>query len=124
MSVSLVKHYLLQHYMISSPCPLRQSGDESTSSGEAEELQCEAYLHLAEVCTRRSRGFRQAPLEWFWLCVHAASLLHEVSWEIKNSIYCFVLTSQRNFYEKNYLVWIVMYEISCCFEFHIPINII
>ncbi|KAK7009611.1 tetratricopeptide repeat protein 28 [Biomphalaria glabrata] len=38
----------------------------------------EAYLGLAEVCTRKSRAFRQSPLEWFWLCVHASSLLSEV----------------------------------------------
>ena len=40
--------------------------------------QVEAYLGLAEVCTRKSRGFRQSPLEWFWLCVHASSLLGQV----------------------------------------------
>lgn len=38
----------------------------------------EAYLGLADVCTRKSRAFRQSPLEWFWLCVHASSLLSEV----------------------------------------------
>ncbi|GFO04981.1 tetratricopeptide repeat protein 28 [Plakobranchus ocellatus] len=38
----------------------------------------ETYLGLAEVCTRKSRAFRQSPLEWFWLCVHASSLLSEV----------------------------------------------
>ncbi|XP_059179318.1 uncharacterized protein LOC131958349 isoform X2 [Physella acuta] len=38
----------------------------------------ETYLGLAEVCTRKSRAFRQSPFEWFWLCVHASSLLSEV----------------------------------------------
>ncbi|BFY97450.1 hypothetical protein BsWGS_00490 [Bradybaena similaris] len=38
----------------------------------------EAYIGLAEVCTRQSRAFRQSPLEWFWLCVHACTLLGEV----------------------------------------------
>ncbi|RUS73540.1 hypothetical protein EGW08_018698 [Elysia chlorotica] len=38
----------------------------------------ETFLGLAEVCTRKSRAFRQSPLEWFWLCVHASSLLSEV----------------------------------------------
>ncbi|XP_070206524.1 uncharacterized protein [Littorina saxatilis] len=35
------------------------------------------YAGLAEVCTRRSRGYRQNPLEWLWLCVHAGALLGE-----------------------------------------------
>ncbi|CAG5125478.1 unnamed protein product, partial [Candidula unifasciata] len=38
----------------------------------------EAYIGLSEVCTRQSRAFRQSPLEWFWLCVHACTLLGEV----------------------------------------------
>lgn len=33
------------------------------------------YTGLAEVCTRRSRGYRQSPLEWLWLCVHGGALL-------------------------------------------------
>lgn len=35
------------------------------------------YTGLAEVCTRRSRSYRQTPLEWLWLCVHAGALLNE-----------------------------------------------
>ena len=35
------------------------------------------YTGLAEVCTRRSRGYRQNPLEWLWLCVHGGALLGE-----------------------------------------------
>lgn len=37
------------------------------------------YTGLAEVCTRRSRGYRQNPLEWLWLCVHAGGLLNEAA---------------------------------------------
>ncbi|KAK7478408.1 hypothetical protein BaRGS_00030333, partial [Batillaria attramentaria] len=37
------------------------------------------YTGLAEVCTRRSRGYRQTPLEWLWLCVHAGALLNEAA---------------------------------------------
>ncbi|XP_005111554.2 uncharacterized protein LOC101849810 [Aplysia californica] len=48
------------------------------ADGDAGKSMVEAYLGLAEVCTRKSRGFRQSPLEWFWLCVHASSLLGQV----------------------------------------------
>lgn len=37
------------------------------------------YTGLAEVCTRRSRSYRQNPLEWLWLCVHAGALLGEAA---------------------------------------------
>ena len=37
------------------------------------------YTGLAEVCTRRSRGYRQNPLEWLWLCVHGGALLGEAA---------------------------------------------
>jgi hypothetical protein len=37
------------------------------------------YTGLAEVCTRRSRGYRQSPLEWLWLCVHGGALLGEAA---------------------------------------------
>lgn len=37
------------------------------------------YNGLAEVCTRRSRGYRQNPMEWLWLCVHAGALLGEAA---------------------------------------------
>lgn len=50
---------------------------QEKSEGNARML-IEAYLGLADVCTRKSRAFRQSPLEWFWLCVHASTLLSEV----------------------------------------------
>ena len=31
------------------------------------------------MCTRRSRGYRQSPLEWLWLCIHGGALLAEAA---------------------------------------------
>ncbi|XP_050399997.1 uncharacterized protein LOC126817240 isoform X2 [Patella vulgata] len=46
---------------------------------DSNEQLIEIYFGLAEVCTRKSRQSRKSPLEWQWLCVHAAALLGEAT---------------------------------------------
>ncbi|KAK6180467.1 hypothetical protein SNE40_012615 [Patella caerulea] len=57
-------------------CYLKLGEDPSDDSNDQ---LIEIYFGLAEVCTRKSRQSRKSPLEWQWLCVHAAALLGEAT---------------------------------------------